>query len=168
MKDNERDYKKLQEAEQWLTNIARVATHGPLRLGCDNEQIIVFNNKLDLSQRDLSTIPFRFLRTKSLDLSNAGWDDFSFLPKLIDGNLWLQGSDKRPEWFIPFLFIQVTGEIDVSSECNSDDEEYYPYMWDVKDILNEDRDSMGKMPRELIPGKINELRDIEYVDKRPW
>jgi hypothetical protein len=48
------------------------------------------------------------------------------------------------------LFVTIKGHISAGHDIG----------WPVNKILLNGRDSSGKMPRELIPGKINELRDL--------
>ncbi len=142
---------RLCDVMEYLRKVQRRAGNQTVLLGIHfklSQDTVSYNFNLDLSDCDLTDIPFKFGEINGiLDLEHATIKDLSFLPKkakeIYIGNLSgiLRNSD-----FIPFLFVDSIITFDNSVEF-------------IK-ILNNGRIN-GKMPRELIPGKINELRDLD-------
>jgi hypothetical protein len=80
--------------------------------------------------------------------------DLNGLAKYIEGELDIRNCPSlTPEGCIPALLSQICGSI----LCDQDE--------DLIGILMEDRKD-GRLPRELIPERINELRELKFYDPR--
>jgi hypothetical protein len=104
--------------------------------------------------------------TTNFPRSVKGWfmapkalKELNNLPKKVGERIWLPFANKilLPSAFIPVLFIETALVIIGTPRSKN-----LPNLMD--DILNDGRID-GKMPRELIPGKINQLRDLDEVVK---
>ncbi len=105
------------------------------------------NSGIYIFDLDLRDIWFKFGEIRDeLDISKCKVNDLSFLPKKVN---WLNitGLTLPPEMYIPVLFT-TTKRVSI---------ERRDAKWE---ILNEGR-IHGKMPRELVPNKINQLRDLD-------
>jgi hypothetical protein len=146
------------------------------RIGFSSEQFEIENglvNFIDkqshwfhLDHADLTKLSFKFGKTFTLVLDGSKVKDLTFLPKIIDGDLLLRGMKVKGRDFLfidylPVLFIAMKGTVQIFLDANGKlvtDEERK-----VEEALNSGRDGSGRMPRELIPSKINILRDADQM-----
>jgi hypothetical protein len=117
----------------------------------------------DLNKANLIDIPFKFGTTGLFHLENAYVKDLTFLPKRCqfqDGaptDLNLHNiSISSDRWlmydgYIPALFTECAAVVTFNKDHSKYDK--------IGDILTNGRIN-GRMPRELIPSKINELRSL--------
>jgi hypothetical protein len=118
------------------------------RTDCEIEdEQVVWLNDLSLAYCNLWNIPFKFKTIVGyLDISSSRIRSFDFLPKHCN-QLNIDDTEfENYDMLIPLFFIE-TPRIRIAGD-------------DLFGILNEGR-IFGKMPRELIPGKINQLRDLD-------
>jgi hypothetical protein len=113
------------------------------------------NTSIYLEGLDLTDIPFKFgnMPNTSLDISDCNISTLAFLPrvvKVLDASGLLDKNKKLlpPTTYIPILLVTVNLIIVNEKQIELDQ------------ILNKDRVN-GKMPRELIPTKINQLRGLD-------
>jgi hypothetical protein len=109
---------------------------------------------------------FRCIKTKITNLTGGPeWVEASYevystetlvsakgFPKFVGGEVKIELNSK-PEACIPLLFAEIYGPIKIMCEPKNIN------CVIIEEILEMGR-VRGKMPRELIPGKINELRDL--------
>jgi hypothetical protein len=116
----------------------------------DDYQIGTVNGEFDVRSNNLESLEGGPVRvTGDYNCSdNRTLESLNFFPKFIGKNCKLGSNDKlTPSAHIPVLFSEIHGEIFTN--------------WLLLDyILKNDRVN-GKMPRELIPARINALRDMD-------
>ncbi len=127
--------------------------------------VVHFTRRQIWGGANLRGFPFKIGSVSEiLLLSRATIDDLSFLPKVIlDGpqkksRLLVDDIEMLGRDYIPILLMQVNEIIVQGSTDDQIGRESFTEA--VEEILNSDRVD-GKIPRNLIPTKINQLRALD-------
>ena len=134
----------------------------------EKDGTVSIHDNVDLSYVSLVDIPFKFNFTSSFNIAGSTVLDLTFVPKrcvLLGHNLPAKidlrnlaldsATVPTGDLFIPLLFTQC-------NEVLSKQKNHFPSIaTELYEILNTGRNSDGYMDRSLIPGKINQLRDLK-------
>jgi hypothetical protein len=132
---------------------------------------VTFNLPVDWSRAGISEVPYKIREVRgefnisqnSITTLKGGPDEvygqfycnetaitsLKFIPKFIDGDAYFLSNKIPPIECVPALLSVVIGQI-------------YLGKRELFEILNTGRIA-GKMNRELIPGKINQLRELDVL-----
>jgi hypothetical protein len=125
-----------------------------VKFGLHNKATINSNGIVDIDGnayihpgKSKTILPLKFRTvTGEFMVSNSSLQTLDGFPKSAQ-RITILRIEAAPSGYIPLLF-SVTQQTQVSTEA-------------IQMILNDGREANGKMPRELIPGKINQLRDMD-------
>jgi hypothetical protein len=159
-------YEIFDIASKWLTDRGVKNATG----GGETRGRWYFASSLKLEGLDLTSIPFKFDICQGFTIDNCKVKDLTFLPKRVSYYYRFYNLDLPASAYVPVLFTefgQQVHSVDIQGSMS----------WDVKkaaDILYSGRPgnpgatfgsswkpNTMKMPRELIPEKINQLRDLD-------
>ncbi len=144
-----------QEAVDWLIEITS-DEHITLADVAINNGRVDFFCSLDLSNSELREISFKFGHIfGDFIVERSDVKDLTFLPKEVDGYLNISYLDLEPLEYVPALFTTIKKQpvMDVNAGYDRIADKIYGILFD--DRVN------GKVPREQIPDRINQLRDLD-------